>query len=114
MLSVSDDVLEDAYSQESLGYPAAAIVLKGTNLTNISVKIGTDRTRGQYYEDNDDEDHTTDAQWKVIEHIINLVIKVVRRMEELKNLNILLDLHDTSPFLPRIVSGYSQHSATDL
>ena len=55
-----------------------------------------------------------DAQWKVIKHIINLVIKVVRRTEALKTLDISFDLHNISPFLPRIVPGFSQHSTTDL
>ena len=105
MLSVSDDALEAAYSKESLGCLAAAIVLKCTNFTSLSVKIGTDRNRGQYYEDDDDEEHTMDAQWKVIKHIINLVIKVIRRTEALKTLDISFDLHNISPFLPRIVLG---------
>ena len=42
MLSVSDDALEVTYSEESLGCLVAAIVLKCTNLTSLSVKVGTE------------------------------------------------------------------------
>ena len=84
-----------------MGCLVAAITLKCTDLTSLRVKTGTDQTRGQYYEDEDDEDedHTTDAQWKIIEHIINLVIKVVRMTEALKTLDISFDLHNISRFL---------------
>ena len=78
------------------------------------LKIGTDRIRGQYYKDDDDQGHTTDAQWKVVGHIITLVLKVVKRTEAFKTFGISSDLHDISPFSPHIVPGYNQHSTTYL
>ena len=62
MLSVSDNVLEAYYSQDTMGCLAAAIVIKCPNLTRLSVEIGTDQIRGLYYENDDDKGHTTDAQ----------------------------------------------------
>ena len=62
--------------------------------------------------DDNDESHTMDAQWKVVGHIITLVLNVVKRTVALKTFDISFDLYDISPFFPRIVHGYVQHSMT--
>ena len=51
MLLLSNKVLETSYSKDTMACLAVAIVLKCTNLTQLSVKIRTDQTRGQYYKD---------------------------------------------------------------
>ena len=43
MLSVSDEVLEASHSKDTLACLAAAIVIRCTNLTRLSFKIGTDQ-----------------------------------------------------------------------
>ena len=78
------------------------------------LKIGTDRIRGQYIEGGKGKSHTTDAQWKVVGYTITLVLKVVRKTEALKTLDISFNLHNISLILPRIVPGYIQHSTTNL
>ena len=114
MLSVSNNVLDASHSQDTLACLTAAIVIKCPNLTRLSVKIGTERISGQYYEDDEDKGHTTDSQWKVVGHIITLVLKVVRREKTLKTFDISFDLHDISTFLPHIVPGYSQYRVTNI
>ena len=66
-----------------MGKLATVIVHKCTRLTRFSVNIGTYQLKCHYYDEEDNNNHTTDAQWRVIGNIMNLIQKVVWEAKEL-------------------------------
>ena len=92
MLAAFGEELDASHSIYTLPRLVEAIVWQCPHLTRLSVKIGTTRSLGQYHEDDDDEDYTTEEQWRVIKRIITFVEVVVEGENELTILDLYFEL----------------------
>ena len=106
MLAATEEELDASHSNYTLPRLAHAIVWQCPHLTRISVKNGTTRFLGQYHEDNDDEDYTTEEQWTVIEHILTLVEVIVEGANELTIIDLCFEPYNINTCFPYVVPCY--------
>ena len=57
---------------------------------------------------------TTDVQWRVIEQILGLVVRVVQSLESLSSLDIRIKLKDSREFLLHVISSPYASGSSDL
>ena len=83
-------------------------------LSKFRISIDASRNKEWVEEQEELDLPTTDVQWRVIEQIRGLVVRVVQSSESLSTLDITINLKDSQEFLPYVIRSPYTSGSSDL